>query len=149
MRLHGCRFSPRATSPLTNENITRTIVGGKAVVNGEVRGMRGQPQIDVEGWRRRLTEAGIGPTLAAALAEMVRPSIALLPGAAAADSALLVSSTRLGGSPDLPASMPWPVRRPYRLVVPRGNRTPMQRERPLAFLAQIAMSDATAVGGTV
>jgi uncharacterized protein YwqG len=110
--------------------------------------MRGQPQIDVEGWRRRLTEAGVEQTLAAALAELVRPSIALLPGAAAADSALLVGSTRLGGSPDLPAGMPWPVRRPYRLVVPRGNRTPMQRKRPLAFLAQIAMSDATAVGGT-
>jgi uncharacterized protein YwqG len=110
--------------------------------------MRGQPQIDVEGWRRRLIEAGIEPTRAAALAELVRPSIALLPEAAADDSALLVGSTKLGGSPDLPAGMPWPVRRPYRLVVPRGNRKPMQQERPLAFLAQIAMSDATAVGGT-
>ena len=110
--------------------------------------MRGQPQIDVERWRRRLTEAGIEPTRAAALAELVRPSIALLPEVAADDSALLVGSTKLGGSPDLPAGMPWPVRRPYRLVVPRGNRKPMRQERPLAFLAQIAMSDATAVGGT-
>jgi len=110
--------------------------------------VRGQPQIDRDGWRRRLTEARIERTLASALAELVRPSIALLPQTAAADSALAVGSTKLGGSPDLPAGMPWPVRRPYRLVVPRGNRKPMQQERPLAFLAQIAMSDATAVGGT-
>lgn len=110
--------------------------------------MRGQPQIDRDGWRRKLTGAGIEPTLAAALAELVRPSIALLPEATVADGALPVGSTKLGGSPDLPGGMPWPVRRPYRLVVPRGNRTPMQQERPLAFLAQIAMSDAIAVGGT-
>jgi uncharacterized protein YwqG len=110
--------------------------------------MRGQPQIDRDGWRRRLTEAGVERALASALAELVRPSIALLPEAAVADSALAVGSTKLGGSPDLPTEMPWPVRRPYRHVVPRGNRKPMQQERPLAFLAQIDMSDATAVGGT-
>jgi hypothetical protein len=99
------------------------------------------PQIDREKWRRKFSEAGIDGRLAAQLAQLVRPSVTLTAEPTASEDSLLIGSSKLGGRPDLPVGLPWPARPPYAWEVP-------QQHRPLAFLAQIALSDIAAVGGT-
>jgi uncharacterized protein YwqG len=99
-------------------------------------------------WRRKLIQDGIDESLAAQLADYVRPSIALVPQSATASTQSAVGRSRLGGRPDLPRGMKWPLRQPYNLVYPRGNRSAMHEERPLAFLAQINLADIASGGGT-
>jgi uncharacterized protein YwqG len=103
--------------------------------------VNGGPRIDREKWRRTLSEAGIHGRLAAQLAELVRPSVTLTAEPTASEDSLPIGSSKLGGRPDLPAGLPWPTRPPYASAV-------SQQHRPLAFLAQIALSDIAAVGGT-
>ena len=105
-------------------------------------------EIDRDEWRRKLTQDGIEEPLAAQLANYVRPSIALVPRPAATPDQSAVGRSRLGGRPDLPRGMKWPMRQPYSLVYPRGNRPAMEKQRPLAFLAQINLADVASCGGT-
>ena len=99
------------------------------------------PQIDREKWQRKFSEAGIDGRLAAQLAQLVRPSVTLTAEPTASEDSLPIGSSKLGGRPDLPVGLPWPTRPPYAWEVP-------QQHRPLALLAQIALSDIAAVGGT-
>jgi uncharacterized protein YwqG len=110
--------------------------------------VNGGPQIGREKWRRKLSEAGIDGRLAAQLAELVRPSVTLMAEPTTSEDSLPIGSSKLGGRPDLPAGLAWPTRPPHAWEVPRGDRSSMQQHRPLAFLAQIALSDIAAVGGT-
>lgn len=105
-------------------------------------------QIDLEKWQRRLVELGLDALQASALAALVRPSIALNGDGCVPDESLATGRSKLGGKPDLPAGMPWPMRKPYRLMFPRGKHSRMDESRPLAFLAQISLTDIAAVGGT-
>jgi uncharacterized protein YwqG len=103
--------------------------------------MDGEPQIDREKWRRKFTDAGIHEPVAAQLADLVRPSVRLTAEATAGEDSLPVGSSKLGGRPDLPPGLAWPTRPPFPAEVSRGDR-------PLAFVAQIALVDIAAVGGT-
>jgi uncharacterized protein YwqG len=103
-------------------------------------------EINRDQWKSKLRDAGVEDSLSSKLADLVRPSVALQAQPFAED--LPIGCSKLGGRPDLPPGMAWPTRQPYSLVYPRGDRSVMQKERPLAFLAQINLSDIAAAGGT-
>jgi hypothetical protein len=94
-------------------------------------------EIDRDEWRHKLARDGIDETLAAQLADYVRPNIALVPHSATTLDKSAVGCSRLGGRPDLPSGMKWPVREPYNLVYPRGNRSAMNEDRSLFWRRSI------------
>src|SRR5438874_12521021 len=64
-----------------------------------------------------------------ALAALIEPGVRLVPSR---EPASLIGATKLGGQPDLPAGFAWP----------------QFKEKPLSFVAQIALADVVGLPGT-
>jgi uncharacterized protein YwqG len=66
---------------------------------------------DIE--RRLIDEAGVSPQDARTLASLAKPAVWLETRSAHREDEIPLGATKLGGHPDLPHDMPWPVRPPY------------------------------------
>jgi hypothetical protein len=95
------------------------------------------------------TQAGLA-RFAAAVARLCVPALAL-PDDAAADAAK-VGQSRLGGAPDLPADIAWPIRAPYNRADEElsGRRATMRETfttaAPFHFIAQIDLEAVARTG---
>jgi len=91
-----------------------------------------------------LAQAGLGewsPRLAAA----ARHAMILIPGPVEEGADAPIGASRLGGTPDLPAEVPWP----WRPALPDGAvfKEHLARPWPLSFVAQIDFADILSAGG--
>jgi len=91
-----------------------------------------------------LAQAGLGewsPRLAAA----ARHAMILEPGPVEEGADAPIGASRLGGTPDLPAEVPWP----WRPALPDGTvfKEHLARPWPLSFVAQIDFADILSAGG--
>lgn len=77
-------------------------------------------------WQRFFVERGWPADLAAVWANLARPNVQLVPGPVLAADTTPSGSSKLGGAPDLPADIPWPVR---------------PSSEPLTFLAQLNLAE--------
>jgi hypothetical protein len=69
-----------------------------------------------------LTAAGIDDATARLLAQHARPAVWLETRAVDDESAIPIGATKLGGRPDLPAGVAWPVRPPWHDAAERIRR---------------------------
>lgn len=75
-----------------------------------------------------LVAAGVSKALASVLASKARPCV-WLQTERAAESAIPLGATKIGGEPDLPDGMPWPERDPYPDAQQRIDRVAKSIER--------------------
>jgi uncharacterized protein YwqG len=78
--------------------------------------------------RKIAQKAGLG-SKADGLAALIEPAVLLVPSQ---EPASLIGATKIGGQPDLPAGFAWPL----------------FKEKPLSFVAQIALGDLVGLPGT-
>jgi uncharacterized protein YwqG len=84
---------------------------------------------------RRKVENGMPPAMAEAIVRLLQPSIRLLPQP---DQETRLGGSRIGGLPDLPEGVPWPV---Y-LGPPQPDATwEAFKGEPLAFLLQVNLAE--------
>jgi Domain of unknown function (DUF1963) len=103
--------------------------------------------------RESLDEVFFPATVKTVLSALV-PRIALIP--IASSEPTKIGATRLGGTPDLPANVAWPIRPvPANVaeVISRGGsahaehlQSHLSREQPFEFVAQVDLAEAAALG---
>lgn len=75
-------------------------------------------------------EGELTPDAACLLAEAARPGLWLRTGAVADEVQIPIGATKIGGRPDMPAGMPWPMRPAYPDAAQRAARHARNAERP-------------------
>lgn len=99
-------------------------------------------------WLELLLSKGVSRPLAEILAHKARSNIRLVPSDPVAPDITPAGKTKLGGMPDLPHDIDWPVRPPYAdITEATAKNWPEAFEpRPLEFLAQINLADVNRSG---
>jgi uncharacterized protein YwqG len=101
-------------------------------------------------WRRFLMDRGIAADLATFWAGFARPNILLIGGPVCYLDITAIGTSKLGGYPDLPDGMAWPVRPAfaYRQDSQRATYLPDSawRPQPLSFMGQINLSEVAKFG---
>jgi uncharacterized protein YwqG len=100
-----------------------------------------------------LLDVGLSERSARNIARLSKPSVALRSRPADREDAIPLGATKIGGRPDLPASVPWPWREPYVDAEDRGKYSrevgrAAARACPLSFVAQIDLAEVAAAGPT-
>jgi hypothetical protein len=104
---------------------------------------------DSEAWRRFLIGLGIENDLAAYWASFARPNVHLATGPVSDADTSVIGASKLGGYPDLPVEIAWPMRPAFsypRDSVHRHSPDSTWKSQLLSFVAQINLGDIAKLG---